>query len=71
MNKDIKFTENAKKIVNLLKKSGECSLENIVRNSGVSKYRCIDIINELTKIKPSVVCKKNIDGIKYYLNTLE
>lgn len=64
------FLKNTHKIVSALKDSSDgLNIENIIKKTGVSKYRCIDIINELTKITPHILHKRyEKKNYIYFLN---
>lgn len=59
INANQKFIANACKVIDAINGSrdGLC-LDDIMRRSGVSKYRCIEIVNELMKCVPNVLVKR-------------
>lgn len=66
--KDKKLIANAEKIIAVLKET-EASIDVIMKKSGVSKYRCIEIINEIIKFENGIIIKKYENKVfKYYLN---
>lgn len=64
------FIKNTHKVVSILNCNVDgLSIENIIKKTGVSKYRCIDIINELTKVTPQILLKRYENkSYIYYLN---
>ncbi|KAM0686666.1 hypothetical protein COBT_002108 [Conglomerata obtusa] len=61
------FINNSKKILNVIALYKEASLDIIIKNSKVSKYRCIEIVNELLKSEIGILGRTNCNGIKYYI----
>jgi hypothetical protein len=63
------FKANLSKIVECLYEVKEgVLLETIIKNSGVSKYRCVDILNMMIKTDPPLVLKRFEKGFIYTLN---
>lgn len=61
---------NADKLVRFLFSNKEGVLhEEVLKKSGVSKYRCIDILNVLMNTEPPIVSKTFDRGFMYKLNT--
>lgn len=57
------------KIVNLLYENKKgLPWEEIIQKSGVPKYKCIEILNNMVKSNPPVLIKKRDKGFTCYLN---
>ncbi|RVD90739.1 hypothetical protein TUBRATIS_28300, partial [Tubulinosema ratisbonensis] len=56
------------KVVKLIYKSNIISHEDLIKKCGISKYRCVEVINLLGKTQPQFLLKNHEKGIFYYLN---
>lgn len=60
------FRSNAMRIVECLYRNREgMLLEDIIRNTGISRYKCIDILNTMLKTDPPMLSKKFDKGFVY------
>lgn len=73
INLNSKFMLNAEKIVDCINETKDgLGLDDIMRKSGVSKYRCVEIVNELMKCVPQILVKKGEGkNFKYELNMIK
>lgn len=66
---NVLYRSNAEKLVRFLFSSKEgVFYDDILKKSGVSKYRCIDILNLLMNAEPPLVNKSFDKGFIYKLN---
>ncbi|EOB13260.1 hypothetical protein NBO_89g0004 [Nosema bombycis CQ1] len=56
------------KILGMLNKSNGMLLDDVIKKSGMSKYKCIDVLNILLKTEPPAIIKKFDKGFIYYIN---
>ncbi|ADM11121.1 uncharacterized protein Eint_021240 [Encephalitozoon intestinalis ATCC 50506] len=60
------FRNNAAKIARFLYDNREGAvLEEIIKNTGISRYRCVDILNTMLRADPPLVSKKFDKGFIY------
>lgn len=57
------------KILGLLNNSKKgMFLDDVIKSSGMSKYKCIDVLNILLKTEPPAITKKFDKGFIYFIN---
>ncbi|KAF9762295.1 hypothetical protein NGRA_2107 [Nosema granulosis] len=57
------------KILGLLNSSKKgMFLDDVIKSSGMSKYKCIDVLNVLLKTEPPAITKKFDKGFIYFIN---
>lgn len=62
-----KFIENSEKIIEVINEHKDgLSIDIIMRRSGVSKYRCVEIINEFMKCLPQILIKRYENKLYVY-----
>ncbi|CAD25157.1 hypothetical protein [Encephalitozoon cuniculi GB-M1] len=60
------FRNNATKIARFLYANREgVALEEVIKNTGISRYRCVDILNSMLKADPPLVSKRFDKGFIY------
>lgn len=65
------FALNAQKIVSCLWDHSEgLPLETIIKTSGVTKYKCVNVLNFLGKTDPAFISKRFVRSFIYQLNIL-
>ncbi|KCZ81502.1 hypothetical protein H312_01080 [Anncaliia algerae PRA339] len=62
------YKQCIEKIVRFIYKGNGASHDELIKKCGVSKYRCIEVINLLGKSSPQFLHKNTDKGIFYYLN---